>query len=421
MLFVIGYNHLAISTTDQHGNVVLKIFNEQTEFDAVWPKINTKTAETNENPGQKDNKIDQQNNEIKFKNQMINERITLLCGAFFQDKLLAVCDDQKRLLVWRVDDTGSDQASYQWKLNREFIVDRKLIKLIFSSCDHILGGDKSGDVHQFDLSSGSQKLLMGHCSMLLDMVFSSNGQNGQSNQYLITCDRDEKIRVSRYPNSYHIESYCLGHTEFVSSIVLIDDQTLVSGSGDGTLRFWQFVNGKQFKVHSCHDDLRINQNQNNKIEQQEKAVNESQEKLNDKLAIKSIDYSNGFLSVIFYNSTKLLIYHLNHDNILDQIKLIDCMSFDDELLHAKFDIKHPDSLWVLVKSTKSPFKIYDVSFEKIQENKSIYINIINSLTSNNSLINENDLFQVELLYKQSFNNIETYYQKKEERIKSKIK
>ena len=101
--------------------------------------------------------------------------------------------------------------------------------------------------------------------------------------------------------------------------------------------------------------------------------------------------------------------------------MIDCILFDVDLLHAKFDIKHPDSLWVLVKSTKSPFKIYDVSFEKIQENKSIYTNIINSSTSNDNLINENDLFQVELLYKQSFNNIETYYQKKEERIKSKTK
>ena len=102
MLFVIGHNHLAISTTDQHGNVVLKIFNEQTQFDAVWPKTNAKTAKTNENPGQKDNKTDQQNNEIKFKNQMTNERVTLLCGAFFQDKLLAVCDDQKRLLFKRL-------------------------------------------------------------------------------------------------------------------------------------------------------------------------------------------------------------------------------------------------------------------------------------------------------------------------------
>lgn len=36
-----------------------------------------------------------------------------------------------------------------------------------------------------------------------------------SNSHVITCDRDEKIRVSRYPNAYNIETFCLGHTEWV--------------------------------------------------------------------------------------------------------------------------------------------------------------------------------------------------------------
>lgn len=43
--------------------------------------------------------------------------------------------------------------------------------------------------------------------MVTDMVLSAD------NKYVITADRDEHVRVSRFPNGYNIESFCLGHTE----------------------------------------------------------------------------------------------------------------------------------------------------------------------------------------------------------------
>ncbi len=53
-------------------------------------------------------------------------------------------------------------------------------------------------------------LLLGHLSMLLDATVSL------CERYLVTCDRDEKIRISCFPNAYNIHIYCLGHTEFVT-------------------------------------------------------------------------------------------------------------------------------------------------------------------------------------------------------------
>ena len=32
-------------------------------------------------------------------------------------------------------------------------------------------------------------------------------------KYVITADRDEKIRISHFPNAYNIKAYCLGHNE----------------------------------------------------------------------------------------------------------------------------------------------------------------------------------------------------------------
>jgi tRNA (guanine-N(7)-)-methyltransferase subunit TRM82 len=48
-------------------------------------------------------------------------------------------------------------------------------------------------------------LVLGHASIITSLLLSHDGC------YIITADRDEHIRVSRYPNGYNIERYCLGH------------------------------------------------------------------------------------------------------------------------------------------------------------------------------------------------------------------
>ena len=89
--------------------------------------------------------------------------------------------------------------------------------------------------------------------MLLDLTLSSCGN------YVITCDRDEKIRVSHYPNCYNIHNFCLGHTEFVSAITLCPHNTslLCSASGDGTIKIWDFLSGLQLDSRLCSEDVKI--------------------------------------------------------------------------------------------------------------------------------------------------------------------
>lgn len=64
--------------------------------------------------------------------------------------------------------------------------------------------------------------------------------------YIVTSDRDEKIRVTKYPATHEIEAFCVGHKEFVSSVEFFNnEELLLSASGDQTLRFWNFTTGKQ--------------------------------------------------------------------------------------------------------------------------------------------------------------------------------
>ena len=95
-----------------------------------------------------------------------------------------------------------------------------------------------GEAKEFELT-----LLLGHVSMLTDMLLVES----EGRRYILTGDRDEHIRVSRYiPQAHVIEGYCLGHKEFVNSIILpaTKEALLVSGGGDPDLFSWDWKTGK---------------------------------------------------------------------------------------------------------------------------------------------------------------------------------
>lgn len=68
-------------------------------------------------------------------------------------------------------------------------------------------------------------------------------------RYIVTSDRDEKIKVSNYPATHDIEAFCVGHKEFVSSVTFFNQEKfLVSASGDKTLRLWNYETGQQSQL-----------------------------------------------------------------------------------------------------------------------------------------------------------------------------
>jgi WD40 repeat protein len=94
------------------------------------------------------------------------------------------------------------------------------------------------------------QLLLGHVSMLTDIAYVQLNEfespHGKSGSYILTADRDEHIRVSRGPPQAHIiETFCLGHKEFVSKLCIprFLPTTLISGGGDGFLYVWSWAKG----------------------------------------------------------------------------------------------------------------------------------------------------------------------------------
>jgi tRNA (guanine-N(7)-)-methyltransferase subunit TRM82 len=100
------------------------------------------------------------------------------------------------------------------------------------------------------------KLLLGHVSLLTDLVITEVTVEGKKRQYILTADRDEHIRVSRGPSqAYVIENYCLGHKKFVSKLCIFpwDTNLLVAGSGETSLKVFHWRTGRLVDEMSFHD------------------------------------------------------------------------------------------------------------------------------------------------------------------------
>lgn len=104
-------------------------------------------------------------------------------------------------------------------------------------------GEQDGNASTSEEPAFELTLLLGHVSMLTNVTLGES----DGRKYLLTADRDEHIRVSRFiPQTHVIHGYCLGHNQFIGDMVIptARKDILISGGGDENLFVWDWVNGK---------------------------------------------------------------------------------------------------------------------------------------------------------------------------------
>ena len=186
-----------------------------------------------------------------------------ICTALSNDgNMLAICGADKKLHIYRL----GNEPKLVWSRT----MPKKLVKIVFDSKDEtIVVCDRFGDIYRFDAVRSlpeyegkidddefGAELLCGHVSMTTDILRTS-GSDGR--EYLISSDRDEKIRVTCYPDTFNIHTFLLEHTEYVASVCKPNghDNILLTAGGDGFVIVWDFVGGavKQKLEIPCEVDI----------------------------------------------------------------------------------------------------------------------------------------------------------------------
>jgi tRNA (guanine-N(7)-)-methyltransferase subunit TRM82 len=321
------------------------------------------------------------------------------------EKYICICTSDKLLSLWETKNLSviSHRMSVRVASKVRFI----------PTVQEIILADKSGLVYSFSVEKPHEdgRFLLGHQSILLDILVSPD------EKYIITCDRDEKIRVCRYPNTYNIQSYCLGHKEFITGLSFLptDKTVLVSSSGDGTVRLWNYVTGIQLHVIDCKDSVSANSD----------VVDDSKTGHGDSvLPIRhitccSIDTTTSLVCACISKFQGCLLYQIKCDSDYITSDLMQVLKLQAEPWDISLTLQR--ELWVLqpVRGESLCIFVWDCTVLQF---------VASSGTSVMAQVNSRwDLFQsiaptklLPVLYKRKFDKIQTYQERKKQRLASGV-
>ncbi|WOL03132.1 tRNA (guanine-N(7)-)-methyltransferase non-catalytic subunit TRM82 [Canna indica] len=227
-------------------------------------------------------------------------------------RLFASAGDDKLVKIW---------ATNPWHCIRTVSAEKRVSAVAISHNGHYVAfADKFGLVWLIGLEGDNAKqsnndkkavMILGHyCSIITRLEFSPD------DRFIASADRDFKIRVTVFPKqslkgAHEIQSFCLGHTDFVSCLAFAypsgcANGYLLSGSGDSTVRLWDFISG--VLLATCEVGAKVGSLEPNGTEDAQSPISDlcaSSDgsiiavalQYSNRVALLSCDFSNGNLSV----------------------------------------------------------------------------------------------------------------------------
>jgi WD40 repeat protein len=162
---------------------------------------------------------------------------TEVASLEFEFEITSIAADGKRFAVGLSDKslTIYTVADGKFEESQKVVTGRVAEALAFSEYEGqeaILMNDGSDVIAYLLADFKKPTVLMGHIATTT--FFTVNSQRNK----LATCDRDGRIRISKYPQAYDILRFCLFHVEFVTSLAFTENDVLFSVDGDGQIAKW---------------------------------------------------------------------------------------------------------------------------------------------------------------------------------------
>ncbi|XP_014480751.1 PREDICTED: tRNA (guanine-N(7)-)-methyltransferase non-catalytic subunit wdr4 [Dinoponera quadriceps] len=344
------------------------------------------------------------NSKIDVHNNVDIETYHMITSVTFSEdgKYFAVCANRKQLCLYETKDM---------KLLSNRTLVRAASKIRFSPNNDIVVADKAGDAYLFSSSSPMENgaLILGHLSMLLDVLITQNMK------CILTTDRDEKIRVSMYPNCYNIVSYCLGHAKFVTNISELshDKSILISCGGDGNLKLWDYRHGTELMSANFADKISKHMVEKFNRDLRDNYYDECVDVLPVKhMRVSHLDETGSLVVISFYRSEVLLIYSIiSKQGTQLKVNYLESLSVEFEPVDC---VLHKQNLWVLTDVGLKVYKFQDDRFIAHDALNGTMKRLNNSWGTLKDINIKQNFFPV--LYKRKYDNVQEYFERKKIRL-----